>query len=304
MKIHDVVQGSAEWHRLRAHIPTVSRFARILTPKTMEYSTQAKTYVAEIVAAKILDRRLDWSEDEGEQLIAGVDRDGNAWQARGRDLEPKAALWYQQHKDTDTEAVGFITTDDGRVGGSPDRLVGDEGGLEIKIRGAREHMKCLLGYAKAAEDTQVQGYLWLTDREWWDVLAFNPDLPSRLDRHYRNPVFMDGLTTALDSFYEDIAAAEHTLSMIDGDVLEGDNLIALLTASIRAKTTKDDGTGLDQDEIDELRRDLYAAKQARIITATEAHALLERSWRGDGGVRPEWERIQRALNLEPEPEPA
>ena len=47
-------------------------------------------------------------------------------------VESEAADWYEFDQDVTVQRVGFITDDDHAVGCSPDRLVGDEGRLEIK----------------------------------------------------------------------------------------------------------------------------------------------------------------------------
>jgi hypothetical protein len=51
---------------------------------------------------------------------------------RGLIVEAEAADWYEFDHDVTVQRVGFITDDDHTMGCSPDRLVGDEGLLEIK----------------------------------------------------------------------------------------------------------------------------------------------------------------------------
>jgi hypothetical protein len=43
MKIHNCTQGTEEWRKLRAGIPTASEFHKIITPKTGQLSKQATT---------------------------------------------------------------------------------------------------------------------------------------------------------------------------------------------------------------------------------------------------------------------
>ena len=47
-------------------------------------------------------------------------------------VEAEAADWYEFDRNVTTQRVGFITDDDHTMGCSPDRLVGDNGLLEIK----------------------------------------------------------------------------------------------------------------------------------------------------------------------------
>jgi hypothetical protein len=47
-------------------------------------------------------------------------------------VEAEATDWYEFDQDVTVQRVGFITDENHTVGCSPDRLVGDEGLLEIK----------------------------------------------------------------------------------------------------------------------------------------------------------------------------
>lgn len=298
MIVHDVVQGSREWWALRLGMPTVSRFSQIITPSRLEPSAARFNLIAQLLTERILQKPSDFTELDDE-LVSGFGADGTPWMRRGSDLEDEAGRWYSAHKGIDTERVGFVTDDAATIGGSPDRRAG-EGGLEIKCRSAVYHMRMLLGYDDIAERTQIQGYLWLTGWPWWDCLAYNPDLPKRLDRHFPDRAFFAAFEDALGVFRADFERAESTLDAITEDVIENDNLTALLVASIKSKTGPP--SVLDPDEIDELRRDLYAAKEARVLTATEVHAVLEDSWHGDADeVRSRWAEIRALLGVEPEP---
>jgi hypothetical protein len=54
MKIHNVDQGSPEWHALRCGVPTASEFSKILTPKTMKLSEQAPAYMYRLLGEWML----------------------------------------------------------------------------------------------------------------------------------------------------------------------------------------------------------------------------------------------------------
>lgn len=215
MIVHDVTQGSREWFDLRLGIPTVSRFSSFITPAKLAYGAGAKTLVSELVAERILGRPCDWGVEES-----------TAWTERGQELEAEAVRFYEMHKGCDTKPVGFITTDGGKAGGSPDSLVlGPDGepmgGLEIKCRGARNHMKTVLGHDPIGDPLQVQGYLWITGLPWWDQLAYNPDLPCRINRVYPDGETFRAIETNLDKLYADIETAEKLLEAASG-VIEWD----------------------------------------------------------------------------------
>lgn len=187
MIVHDLEQGSPEWFETRMGIPTASRFHEIMTPKTLK---PAKTkYLAHLLAEYLLGQPLDW----GSTVIT----------ERGQDLEAEAADWYAFQNDADVLPVGFVTRENGLVGGSPDRLVGDDGGLEIKNLMAEGHVSILIeDQPDPKHVSQVQGYLYLTDRKWWDLLYYNPELPKAVFRIQRDPKWQAAWAPIIDAFVD------------------------------------------------------------------------------------------------------
>lgn len=165
MKILDMQQGSPEWHYARLGIPTASQADRILTPSKLKPATAAQLYRFELLAEWVLGSPLEWGH--------------TGFTERGKDLEAEARTAYELEIGADVERVGLVLTDDGMFGGSPDGLIGSEGGLEIKCPAIHTHVGYLLEpEALAAEYRgQVQALLWLTGRSWWDLWSYNPELP-------------------------------------------------------------------------------------------------------------------------------
>lgn len=198
MRILDVDQGTMEWALGRLGIPTASQFDRILTPKTRKASAGVHSYRAELLAEWLMGQPLDWGT--------------SAWMERGTELEDEARRWYEMDRGVDVAQVGVALRDDGMVGGSPDGLVGEDGGLEIKCPAAVQHVKYLLGVDELAHVGQVQGYLYLTGRQWWDVLSYNPELPAVVRRVERDEDYLEALVPLLDALVaqvlEDRAAWE------------------------------------------------------------------------------------------------
>jgi hypothetical protein len=124
------------------------------------------------------------------------------WMDRGSELEAEAVSYYEMQADCDTEKVGFIARADGRIGASPDRLVGDDGLLEIKVCKPATHVGYLLKSGAAYEEhrIQTQGQLWVAEREWNDLLAYNPLLPPALYRAHRDEAFIALLSSAVEAF--------------------------------------------------------------------------------------------------------
>ena len=184
MKVIDCLQGSPEWKAARVGIPTASEFARLVTNtiKDGEYklSTSLPGYAAELAA----------------ELFAGKslkDFDGNTWMDRGKEKEAEAVALYEFTTDATVTRVGFITTDDGLCGCSPDALVGDDGGLEVKCNKAETHVEIVgyhkkHGHAPVKYTQQVQVCLWITGRKHWDQLFYHPDLPPLTVRQVPDPL--------------------------------------------------------------------------------------------------------------------
>lgn len=198
MKVIECKQGSTEWHRARMGIPTASQFHRILTQKTLKPSASAEGYRHELLAEWLLNSPLSMGED------------GGGFMGRGRDLEAWAVSFYELQRDTKTTAVGFCLTDDGRAGCSPDRLVGDDGGLEIKCPGPAQHVANLLAMTRE-HYAQVQGCLFVTGRKWWDLLSYHPELPPALVRYTPDAPYQEALGACLVEFADRLAREKEAL---------------------------------------------------------------------------------------------
>ena len=78
----------------------------------------------------------------------------------------------------DTEPVGFITTDDGLIGASPDRLVkGAPIGLEIKCPAPHTHLAYLLDGTAPEYKPQVQGQMLVAELERVDLYSYHDRMP-------------------------------------------------------------------------------------------------------------------------------
>ncbi len=197
MRVIACKQGSTEWHRARLGIPTASCFDRIITPKKLEPASGAEGYMHELLAEWLLNEPLSLHED------------GGGFLGRGRDLEVWAVAHYELHYEK-TEEVGFCLADDGRAGCSPDRLVGADGGLEIKCPGAKEHVANLLRMTSDYR-LQVQGCLWITGRKWWDLMSYNPNMPPAIVRFEPEPAVQEALAEHVPAFCDRLERAKKAL---------------------------------------------------------------------------------------------
>jgi hypothetical protein len=185
MKIIPVRQGTEEWLRARAGIPTASCFGRVVTPGGKP-SAQARAYGYQLVAERITG-------------LAGNEI-GSDWMVRGSALEAEAVAWYELERGVTTTEVGLVTTDDGRWGCSPDRLVGERGLLELKCPSAAVHIGYLLDGLGKDYRPQVQGQLLVTGRHFVDFVSYCPGLPPYLYTTGRDIEYQETLAQELDAF--------------------------------------------------------------------------------------------------------
>ena len=194
MIVHAAEQGSPEWRAARLGVVTASEFNEVLTPGKL-LPAKGDAYLARLVAETLLG--------------APVDEVSSDFMKRGTEMEPLARDHYAWTRSVTLERVGFITRDDGRVGASPDSLVGEDGGLEVKVPSAPVHVSYMLDPSRLADAYrgQVQGCLYITGRKWWDLMSWNPALPEVCVRVYPDPAYLAALAPALTAFLSRLDAA-------------------------------------------------------------------------------------------------
>lgn len=189
MRILPVAQGSHEWVLARLGIPTASAFDSIITPKTRKLSAQAEKYARTLIVEQILRAPFD------DFLTTG-------FLMRGQAMESEALAWYELTREQDTQPGGFGLRDDGLAGASADRIVGPNGLLEIKCPSAEQHIAYLLDSEGVGYRCQVQGQLWVYEREWNDTISYHPTMPKAEVRQYRDEAFIKDLATLVRTFTE------------------------------------------------------------------------------------------------------
>lgn len=184
--IFDLEQGSPSWLAARLGRPTASRFEDVLAKgKGMTRRKYMLTLVGERLSG------------EPEETYS------NGFMERGKLLEETARNAYALMRDADPKLVGFVKN--GEVGASPDSLLGDVGLLEIKTKLPRLHIECLLEDELPSDHIpQVQGQLWVAEREWCDFVSFPsagfPRIPLFVKRVYRDELYIVNLKREVDKF--------------------------------------------------------------------------------------------------------
>jgi hypothetical protein len=203
--IHRCEQRSAEWFQRRLSIPTASEFSKILTP-TGKLSTQSAAYRHQLLA--------EWMTG------APLESFSSDWMDRGAELEEQAAKSYCFEMDSEIEKVGFVTTDDGMIGASPDGLIGEDGVIELKCPSPGVHVGYLLTRNLDKEyKVQAQGLLYVTGRKFLDIQSFHPSFPTVIIRMERDEPYIALLDEALREFVAQLLAARADLESRYGPFL-------------------------------------------------------------------------------------
>lgn len=167
MIFHNVEQGTEEWLKLRLGVPTASNFDRIMTPKKQQLSSAADTFIAELIGEKLSPYMPERAETYTSRAME--------W---GKQTEEEARRFYAMDQNATPTNGGFCTTDDGRLGASPDFLIGDDGCGELKCPQPGTHVQYLIdGVLPEAYKCQVHGHLIVTGRQWCDFMSYSMGLP-------------------------------------------------------------------------------------------------------------------------------
>jgi len=181
-EIFNCEQGTPEWFACRLGIPTASRFKDVLAKGD---GKTRKRYMLDLA---------------GERLTGEcAEAYSNAHMERGQVMEAEARDLYVFMTDAEIERVGFIRNGD--KGCSPDSLIGANGMVEIKTKLAALQLECILADKLPPEHVaQVQGALWVAEREWIDFVSYWPKLPLFVKRVYRDEDYIKNLAAEVGKF--------------------------------------------------------------------------------------------------------
>lgn len=187
METIDCVQRSEEWYRARIGMVTASCFKLVLS----------KGAARQMYMNKLIDERLT-----GESSHSYA----NAAMRNGTAREPDALATYEKEVSLVVKAIGFLKLNKD-VGCSPDGLVGDTGGVEIKCPTAPTHGKYITqDKLPSTYKAQVQGNLWITGRLWWDFVSYYPEKPLFIKRVYQDEPYIQKLNAKVNVFVTELKA--------------------------------------------------------------------------------------------------
>jgi|SRR5262245_25107 len=199
MKIHRIDQGTPEWRKVRMGVATASWFHTIITPLGKPTDNrERKKYIYRLVAERLLQQPMP-------------DSYVNSWMERGNDLEDAAARAFAEMQKLRLLPGGFVTSDDGKLGCSPDRLVYAKSiteSVEIKVPSPWVHLSNLCGEPDPKYKAQVQGQMLIGEFEAVHFFSWNPNLPECYKLTVRDDKFVRTLEHLLGLFLEEVDQTE------------------------------------------------------------------------------------------------
>lgn len=198
LEIFTFDQNSNEWLRARMGIPTASEFATVMASgRGGGESKTRRTYML-----KLLGERMTGEPSENFTTQA---------MERGHEMEQEARDAYCFMTGNDFDLVGFMRN--GEKGASPDALIEDNGLLEIKTKVPHRHLDALLRDEVPSEHiAQIQGQIWISEREWCDFISYWPKLDPFIKRVYRDDVYIKKMSDAVDRFVDELLELEAKLT--------------------------------------------------------------------------------------------
>lgn len=213
-----------EWGLARVGVFTASEFDSLITPLG---KIRAGEGVESYLCKKLAERWI------GGALPSAFS--GSFAMDQGNVLEEQAIPFAEFEYGLKIRQVGFVSTDCGRSGCSPDGLVGfdetklsktaptaynltgDESGIEIKCPNLDTHIKYLLANEIPKDYiAQVQGSMLITGCSTWHFLSYRRFLPALHLVINRDEAFCENLSQALDEFTQRFDIAMEKLVKING----------------------------------------------------------------------------------------
>jgi hypothetical protein len=187
-------QGTSEWFAVRMGIPTASEFDTVCVTKGRGpggISLTRQKYMRQLAA----------------EIITGVPMENyqNGDMQRGKEHEEADIARYAFATGVEVQKIGFLRR--GKMGCSPDGLVGNDGMVESKSKAPHLMIEILETQEIPGEHMkQLYGHLLVSQREWVDWLASWPGLPQFKQRVFRDERKIAEVKLAIDQFNEELAA--------------------------------------------------------------------------------------------------
>jgi hypothetical protein len=186
MKIIECEQNSPEWFAARCGILSASNFDKLIQKDGKPSKSRVKLLYQ--LAGEIITSKKE-SLYQNKAMEEGIAR------------EEESANFYEITNDVILTKIGFCLSDDGKCGCSPDRLVGEEGLLELKNPLLTTHIDYALNGGLYEEYfQQVQGQLFVTGRKWCDLMSYFTGIKPVIVRVLPDTNFHEALKLEIDKF--------------------------------------------------------------------------------------------------------
>jgi hypothetical protein len=169
VRVVDCEQNSAEWVWARTGRITASCIVDMMaTLKRGGEAAARRDYRAQLVAERLTGRAEDHYVSKEMQF--------------GAEQEPFARTAYEIKTENIVDQVGFIFHPRlDFTGASPDGLIGQDGGLELKCPKTTTHLAYMIaGTVPKEYRDQLLWNMACAEREWWDFVSYDSRLPEKL----------------------------------------------------------------------------------------------------------------------------
>jgi putative phage-type endonuclease len=169
VRIVDCEQNDAEWTWARAGRITASRMCDVMaTLKRGGEAASRRDYRGELIAERLTGRAEDRYVSKEMKF--------------GTEQEPFARTAYEIKTENIVDQVGFIFHPRlDFTGASPDGLIGEDGGLELKCPKTTTHLAYMMaGTVPKEYQDQMLWNMACAEREWWDFASYDSRLPEKL----------------------------------------------------------------------------------------------------------------------------
>jgi YqaJ-like viral recombinase domain len=195
--IYDMAQGSEEWFKVRAGLPTASVFQTIMA--TGRDGGESKT--REKLLRKLAGEKRTGQPSEDDFRSLAMDR--------GRALEEEARQSYCRRQKVEIRRIGFARNFEGlkECGASPDGLIGFDGGVEIKTARPDVLIEMLNNPQSMAREhrAQMQGNMLVFERDYWDLTVYaHAEMPAIDIRVRRDESYIREMHEQIEVFNFDL----------------------------------------------------------------------------------------------------
>ncbi len=197
-------QYGPEWFALHIGKVTASKFKHFMTS---DFELRKGETLKSFLHLKLAEK---WRGQLQEATATSFAMD------QGLILEEEAIPWFELDRDIEVKRIGFIESADGRCGCSPDGMIADNWGLEIKCPAAKTHVGYLLeGRLPLDYVTQVHGSIFVSGAKHWDFLSYRRGFPCLSLTIERDEQIMAKIGETLAAFYSLFDTAMDKIKALD-----------------------------------------------------------------------------------------